>query len=155
MKKPDEKKKCRKCGYRKPHPSFFKDNKNKIDGLQCYCKSCALSFKKDWRLIHGRREARLPKSCYNKGMHNAKKRELEWSITYKQYLKFVTENNTCYYCDTEMESCAGLGLNRVNSKKGYTMDNIKRCCSKCNTIMNNFTVEDLRSRVFKIIKRMK
>jgi len=63
-------------------------------------------------------------------------------------------NKICYYCDTSIALEVGGGLNRINSDKGYTLNNVRPCCAKCNRIMSDFTKEELKERVYKIVQRM-
>ena len=75
------------------------------------------------------------------------------NLTLSQYSDLMKEK-ICFYCDGDISKESGSGLNRINNTKGYEVENVKPCCWVCNRIMNNFTVEVLQSKVFKIIKRM-
>jgi len=74
-------------------------------------------------------------------------------ITFEQYIEIMKENK-CYYCDVSLTGSAGHSLDRIDNSKGYLVTNVKPCCRVCNTIMSDFTVEELRSRVYKLISRM-
>lgn len=73
---------------------------------------------------------------------NAKKFEFE--ITNEEF--YVIINMNCAYCGSDK---AG-GIDRVNSKIGYTKDNIKPCCRKCNMMKYTHSVNDFLNHVRKI-----
>lgn len=56
---------------------------------------------------------------------NAKRREIEFSLTIEQYNSLPKE---CYYCGTKED----IGVDRLNSDLGYTQENCVPCCPKCN-----------------------
>lgn len=153
-------KKCNKCGIEKELSEFGKDKARK-DGLKSICKVCnykqtksrRLSNKESYRNIQ-KRYARTIKGRYNNLKSSAKRRGLEMKITFKKYTQIIEENK-CFYCDTISVGLTGHSLNRIDSSKGYTHENVKICCGICNQIMSNYSIEELSCRVFKIIARMK
>jgi 5-methylcytosine-specific restriction endonuclease McrA len=42
------------------------------------------------------------------------------------------------------------GIDRVDSKLGYTKDNCAPCCDKCNTIKMDMTLDEFHGKVIKI-----
>jgi hypothetical protein len=70
----------------------------------------------------------------------AKKRNLEFTLTKDEFYSLVTKN--CYYCNSEplqvrkSKTNSGdfmyNGIDRVDSKKGYILDNVVSCCGRCN-----------------------
>ena len=102
---------------------------------------------------------------------SAKKRGLEFTIT-KEQLKVWTKQ-ACVYCgDTESASTTHTsgkyiaketlensrynynGLDRVDSSKGYTPDNVVVCCKRCNWMKNDMTQPDFLAHIKKIADRM-
>lgn len=57
---------------------------------------------------------------------NAKSRGLRWELSDKQFLMLVT--NKCSYCGSISENKFN-GIDRIDSSKGYTIDNCTSCCS--------------------------
>lgn len=108
---------------------------------------------KEYRKEQAYLNSRTIKGKYNQLKANSKPRGLEVQISFEQYTEILKENK-CYYCDMSLTGTAGCSLNRVDNNKGYLIDNVKPCCKFCNSIMNNFTKEELKNRVYKIIKRM-
>jgi len=85
--------------------------------------------------------------------NRAKRKGLPLEITMEEHDKILGDR-TCFYCDTNFSKDRGSGLNRCDSTKGYVLGNLKPCCKVCNGLMSNFTVEQLRSRLIKIYKRI-
>lgn len=70
---------------------------------------------------------------------SAKKRNLTFSLTDEEFLNIVTQN--CYYCGEKPskiseknrrgEFCCN-GIDRLDSSKGYVLNNLVPCCKQCN-----------------------
>lgn len=168
-------KKCTRCKVEKELSQFSKDESSK-DGLAYYCKACAAIGVKQWYENNKERAkeatkqwcennkervketsgayARTTEGKYAKLKSSAKRRDLEMKISFEKYNE-VLKDNKCYYCDASLVGSAGYSLNRIDSNKGYLIDNVKPCCGTCNKIMNNFSIEELSSRLYKIVSRMK
>lgn len=57
----------------------------------------------------------------------------------------------CHYCgDTRR-----VGCDRIDNKKGHTMDNVVPCCIECNTARNNYFTYDEMRRLGKTIAEIK
>lgn len=168
-------KKCNKCEIDKELSEFDKNKKHK-DGLAYYCKACAAIGVKQWRENNKERAkeatkqwcennkervketsgayARTTEGKYAKLKNSAKTRSLELQISFEQYVEIIKDNK-CYYCDASLVGTTGGSLNRVDSNKGYLVENVKPCCKFCNQIMSNYSIEELSNRVYKIVARMK
>ena len=96
------------------------------------------------RTLHGK---------YTYLKNSAKYRKKCVTISFEEY-EAIMSDMTCFYCDNSLQNMAGSSLNRIDSSLGYSIDNVKPCCKICNSIMNKFTLDDLKKRVYKIIKRM-
>ncbi len=82
-----------------------------------------------------------PKVRFDKGKHDASRRNKEWDLTFDQYKQII--KNNCDYCNNSIEKEKGVGLDRLNNDIGYRLTNVVACCSKCNTSRNrNFTPEE-------------
>lgn len=64
---------------------------------------------------------------YNRYKRSANKRKIDFNINYETFIKYWKE--PCYYCGSEIET---IGIDRMNSSKGYEVQNIVPCCTKCN-----------------------
>lgn len=72
---------------------------------------------------------------------NAGKRDLEWTIGFDEYNALY--DNPCHYCNRYIDG-KGTGLDRIDNTKGYSLDNVLRCCWKCNRIRGDLlSVEEM------------
>lgn len=58
-------------------------------------------------------------------------------------------NKPCHYCGEEI---VGIGIDRVNNKIGYQVDNIVPCCAWCNKMKLVATKEDFINHCKKIVE---
>lgn len=152
-------KKCTKCGEEKPATPeyFYTDSQNK-SGLKMDCKQCKKAYReankesirkvgkawceankehlKEYREANKEslkeyREAyrRTPKGRYSKIKSNAKAREINFALPFQIYESKLW-GEPCHYCGVDIEV---TGLDRKDSSKGYTPDNVVPCCRNCNT----------------------
>lgn len=92
---------------------------------------------------------------YKKG---AKKRDLEWNLSEEQFKVLVDEN--CVYCGEipkQSVNNAELngdyihnGIDRLNNKKGYTIQNSVTCCGTCNWLKSRFHESEFLQQIEKI-----
>ncbi len=92
----------------------------------------------------------------------AKKRGIDWSLTKERVLELFSGN--CHYCgsppsNVHKRTRTGKefiysGLDRVDSSKGYTLDNVVSCCKRCNSAKNDMTVEEFRAWLTLVAKHM-
>jgi hypothetical protein len=94
---------------------------------------------KQWRMSLGGKY-----STYKK---NAKRRNLEWDLTPTQFEEYWQK--PCTYCGDEVET---IGVDRMDSSKGYTVENTTPCCRTCNTIKMALTTEEFMSKITQIHK---
>jgi 5-methylcytosine-specific restriction endonuclease McrA len=81
---------------------------------------------------------------YSQYKHGAKKRNLEFTLS-KECIKEISSKN-CYYCGVSpkqkmnRESSHGEylynGIDRLDNKKGYNIENCVPCCKQCNLAKN-------------------
>jgi hypothetical protein len=132
---------CTKCKIEKPLLSFSK-NKRRKNGLQPRCKLCDYTRLKTWRAAN--KEAQV-KSNNKLKYNNA-------YISFDDYNILVSLN--CFYCNSEL-SPAGKGLDRIDSSKGYTIENCVPCCHMCNNIKNAHSLDKLIQHLPKMLNGLK
>ena len=147
---------CTMCGTTKDISEFYKE-KNKPGGLHSKCKACMKKYyeenKKRFKKYH-QENKHTSRHKFTELKASAKKRGLEVSISFEQYVELIKTLN-CYYCDANFSNETGGNLNRIDSSKGYLINNVNPCCATCNKIMNRFTVKELKARLIKIYRRLK
>lgn len=90
------------------------------------------------------KQSQNSKNVFNSIKRRANYRNIGFSVTYEEFEKFYGKN--CYYCNKE--NC--IGLDRIDSSRGYLIDNIVTCCTLCNSMKNVLTQEDFYNHVRKI-----
>ena len=171
-------KKCAKCKVIKPVNEFYGD-KRRIGGKQVYCKKCHAELSKKgiinkWgtlknyyseyrnRLVGGN-----PSIIYSHKKHNAKSNNIEFDISRSEFIDwYLNQKKECYYCGISQDKITlnndlmpninihRLTLDRLDSNKGYRLDNIVLCCARCNLIKNDFfTPEEMKEIGEKYVKK--
>lgn len=90
-----------------------------------------------------------------------------WNLSLEDVSKLIHGN--CFYCGAEPsednqwnksakrksedEVVKINGIDRVNSDIGYEPGNCVSCCSKCNTMKSDLTVEEFRNHIKKLYNR--
>lgn len=72
---------------------------------------------------------RNDKPYYKLYLRMAIKRNLDFCISRKEFSALIRE--PCFYCDTYNEN-ESVGIDRIDSNKGYYIYNIVPCCEGCN-----------------------
>jgi hypothetical protein len=67
----------------------------------------------------------------------AKSRGFEFNLTLKEFSSFWQK--PCTYCGAEIKT---IGIDRIDSSKGYYMENCVSCCCICNRMKTNYTTKD-------------
>lgn len=127
--RPYYKVKCVKCGH--VHVKLY----NKTNWLSYTgCQKCLASFN-DPKL----------NSIKNYYKSNAKSRGLSWELSDEQFLEIVTKK--CNYCGHSQDY---NGIDRLDSTKGYTIDNCVPCCSWCNTMKLDYSESEFLAHIIQI-----
>lgn len=80
---------------------------------------------------------------YRSYINRANKKQIEFSLSMDEF-NIITAAN-CTYCGS-----AGGGIDRINSKMGYTIENSTPCCKMCNLMKYTHSQEDFISQIKKI-----
>lgn len=79
------------------------------------------------------------RGIYNKYKRDARRRDIAWNLDYNQFFAYIRE--PCYYCGTVGSLCVPTsqediyyynGIDRVDNRRGYFLDNCVPCCNECN-----------------------
>lgn len=95
---------------------------------------------------------------------SAKNRGLEYLLTREELSKIISEN--CFYCGvppsneirtyrTKKLKFKYTGIDRVDSSRGYVLDNVRPCCECCNIAKSNKTEDEFFSWVNRISGNLK
>ena len=108
----------------------------------CYTPRVIKLNKKD-------KDVNNPLIRYSHYKSGAKKRNIDFNLTEQEFYSFWKKS--CTYCGDEIET---IGLDRINSGKGYSMDNIVPCCSTCNWMKIDKPTDEWLSHIKKILTHM-
>ncbi len=121
---PEGTKYCRSCKEIKPVGAFYYA-KRRADGLESECADCTAI----------RNQGPRARFALVKG--NARQFNREFSLSFTYFHSFW--DTPCTYCRRPME---GIGLDRVDSSRGYVVGNVVQCCWTCNTRKRDAELEE-------------
>jgi hypothetical protein len=81
----------------------------------------------------------------------AKQRGLEFDISQTTLSRLY--DTPCRYCGSKVEHC--LGLDRVDSSKGYVSDNVVQCCTTCNRAKQDMSTAEFLEWIVKVYNNLK
>lgn len=86
---------------------------------------------------------------------SAKERNIEWNLTLDEFIKIIHKD--CYYCGSaplERRKQNGVSavnsIDRIDSSKGYSIDNCVPCCSVCNYMKLDYNIQFFYNHISKI-----
>jgi hypothetical protein len=85
-------------------------------------------------------------------LRKARQRELEVSVS-SEYVDEVAKKG-CTYCGSKRISY-GHGIDRIDSSKGYTKENIIGCCGNCNILKSHLLSLSETKSVIELLKRIR
>jgi len=124
---------CKSCESQ--YKKYYK-NTPKGKEIQAACQARYANTEKAWSSL---------KNLFTRAKACAKQRNKEFSLDFEQY-KILIEQS-CYYCNNLLSTGKnrGIGLDRIDNNRGYTIDNVVRCCNFCNQIRgDNLTVDEMK-----------
>lgn len=80
--------------------------------------------------------------------NRARSSDIEFQLTKEEFLTFWQK--PCTYCGDAIET---IGLDRIDSNLGYTLNNVISCCTTCNMIKYTENITDFKNRIQRIINK--
>ena len=122
-----------------------------------HCKHCEEVLPAKYFTIHYHTTTGYANICkYHAAMKSiirkAKKKVIEGVsnlMTRDEYFKIL--DGICYYCGSK----ENIGVDRIDSNKGYTKVNCISCCSMCNYMKSDYKFEDFIAQCYKIAEYQK
>ena len=160
------KKICSYCKIEKDIKEFGKHRGMK-DGLRIYCKNCVNLISRlhtnnnleHVRIIklnsyhrnktnedfitHNKEYRKTAKAIFSIYKHAAKVRELVFELTFEDFIAWHGKTN-CIYCGLFITT---IGIDRIDNNLGYIRSNIVPCCSICNRLKMDLSVEEFKKQV--------
>lgn len=88
-----------------------------------------------------------PKGKYQNYKDNASHRNIDFNLSFDEFMTFWKDS--CEYCG---DSIATVGIDRLDSSKGYFIDNLVSCCFTCNRIKMDLDLDELNNHILKMLK---
>jgi hypothetical protein len=113
---------------------------------------------KDRLRENDRKRSRNPKRRFQSVVKNVtkgyfNKKPQVWSIGFEDYVKLISQ--PCFYCEFPNNVETKIGLDKLDPKRGYELDNVVSCCIECNIVRGDrFSVEEMK-RLGEVIKLIK
>ena len=118
------------------------------------CKQCGSD--KQAEIIFGKFPDAANNGIYRRYIKSAKARKISFDLDYDFFVQMISRK--CFYCKrfpfkVSKESKRGIkynGIDRLDRKLGYVMDNVKPCCEICNPMKNTLSYNEFIDQVRKI-----
>lgn len=127
---------------------------NILKATKCHCINCIGNNKTPSKFG----PLNVYKYYYKEG---ARSRGFNWEISDEEFYDIISK--PCFYCGSEPKPIQSLkryikvkesinvnGVDRLDSNLGYTIENCVPCCSMCNRMKMNYTLNDFVNHVYKI-----
>lgn len=160
---------CTLCKKIKPLQSFYKQRGAK-NGRRARCMDCCKQLKQEYKAKYPERVAESRRRTYEKYKsirqssrsayartlsgrlsnykNGAKQRNLLFELTKQQFANLTSA--PCYYCGSELDY---VGIDRIDTNKGYIYNNVVPCCFICNKMKNTLTIDQFIKQIDKIHQR--
>ncbi|MEO5367579.1 MAG: hypothetical protein H7831_14735 [Magnetococcus sp. WYHC-3] len=97
---------------------------------------------------------RTPKGRYVAAKCYAHARGHEFTLTQDEYISEISK--PCYYCNGMFRKTeTRIGLDRIDSEKGYIKENVISCCVVCNRVKSDFFTKEETKAMINIVLEMK
>lgn len=130
-----------------PCQQFLQPNDFTIDNSaktkrESRCKKCMS--------IYTRTQPTYRLRAYKK---RAKKRNLLFELTLEDFINITS--GLCTYCgSSKSQTIRGMGIDRVNSSKGYNTTNSVPCCKICNFMKQSLTENEFKIHIKKVCNHL-
>lgn len=146
-----ELKKCSMCKNWLKLEYFDYSNKA-IDLLNNACKSCGANRKRKQYYTFDQ----TLRQTWKRAKSSAKVRNLHFDLLVEDLQKiYLLQNKKCFYSGVEMGFNSGktnkISIDRVDSTKGYTVENVVLCCKVINVMKSNLNIEEFIQWVNRIV----
>lgn len=91
-------------------------------------------------------------TIYHDYTYSAKKRNIRFEISKNEFNDIV--KYCCYYCKNTNDNNKN-GMDRLDSDKSYTKDNIVSCCGTCNKMKNDYKLYEFIATINSIVEHNK
>lgn len=138
---------CKKC--RNIMTKYWHDNnKEKVSQMNSYQRNKDIAKSRERDRVNNT----SPGGKYAKLKYVSKKRGDVLNITFETFKDLIS--GMCYYCESPLNK-SGHSLDRIDSSKGYMLENVVPCCMLCNKIKSNHLSFDEMRIIGQAVRRVK
>lgn len=83
---------------------------------------------------------------YKSYLMRANQKGMEMTLTVEEFENICSQS--CKFCGSDSK----IGVDRIDSSEGYTVDNSQPCCPKCNMMKYTYSIEEFLKHIDKIHK---
>ena len=142
---------CNQCKTNKSYTSFSPWQRARgRNSNAAICLECVSSNKKAYHKQYRKTYNKTPSLRYNTYKKGALDRGYVFSLTFEQFVQFWQK--PCIYCGDKIKT---IGLDRIDNNRGYEIDNITSCCSRCNRMKLAYTKQQFLEHIQKIAEYCK
>ena len=134
------------CGNYK---TIYLGNLKQGNTTSCGCYRKEACIMREAVKAAGRGHNRSLNAKFNYYKRNAKLRQVDWKLTRGDFEQIL--DVPCEYCG----GTTNIGIDRVDSSKGYDYANVVACCTWCNQAKNDRTLDEFKQWVDKIYSHMR
>ena len=99
------------------------------------------------------------KQVYNRYISQSKERNFSFELSFDQFI-YLTQRD-CHYCGSKPGNLCNKkygnfrynGIDRIDSSKGYTLDNVVSCCYTCNKAKGKLSYTEFMEWIDKLAKK--
>lgn len=137
-------KQCSECN--KMYSVEFRNTMSKYCSNECRTKRNSRIYREKKKAFNNRPVPEICKDIEKKYRERAKKKGRKYTLTIQDFIN--NYNKPCFYCGHKYKR---IGFDRLDSKKGYTQDNIKPCCTECNMMKRTTDLQEFIQRCKDIV----
>lgn len=126
----------------KRHESYLKNREHEKELSRKWTAN-----NKEYKAKLDRVYLQTPKGKYSAYKKDAKQRGINFELTFEQFMTFWKQ--PCVYSGHPIET---IGIDRIDSTQGYTINNVVPCCWICNRMKNGLSVADFEAHILAIVK---
>lgn len=144
--------KCRICNKKTDTFARGTNGQALMSCIPCYAKEVTVEAKRPARTRDFPAEKkRNLDSTFDRLKVGAFQRGLTVNINLAQFTEIV--NKKCSYCGDYNEETV-RGVDRIDSSKGYALENCAACCGTCNIMKSDHSLSDFKKHILKIASYM-
>jgi hypothetical protein len=95
---------------------------------------------------------------FNTYLRHACDKKRQFNLTKQEFYDLTQKN--CYYCNkkpeqktrSKLKTIFYNGIDRIDSNKGYFLENCVSCCKFCNIMKKNYSLDFFYNQIEKIYK---